>query len=102
MQIADKTSTLDAVHGDLWKSLRKNMSPTFTSGKLKGMLAPMGEVIDKFLVHIGKAAETKEAVEVKPLFEGTAYEHRLGSYLFAYTTVLVYRHRKSASLRFFI
>ena len=63
-------ATLDVTKGDLWKSLRKTMSPTFTSGKLKGMLDPMGEVIDTFLAHVDKAAEKGSTVTVKSLFEG--------------------------------
>ncbi len=63
-------STLDISKGDLWRSLRKNMSPTFTSGKLKGMMDPMGTVIDRFLAHIDKAAEKGTGVAIKTLFEG--------------------------------
>lgn len=61
---------MDIISGARWKSLRKNLSPTFTSGKLKGMLEPMNETIDRFLVHIRRAAENKSQVSVKPLFEG--------------------------------
>ncbi len=48
------------------------MSPTFTSGKLKGMMDPMGAVIDRFLAHIDKAAEKGTGVAIKTLFEGNA------------------------------
>jgi cytochrome P450 len=61
---------LDIAHGDVWKSLRKNMSPTFTSGKLKGMLEPMSGIVDKFLEHIKTSSTKGEDVEVKPLFQG--------------------------------
>jgi cytochrome P450 len=56
--------------GVVWKSLRKNMSPTFTSGKLKGMLEPISGVVDKFLEHVEKNATKGDDVEVKPLFQG--------------------------------
>jgi hypothetical protein len=66
--------TLDGSVGEIWKSLRKSMSPTFTSGKLKGMLEPMGGTIDKMIEHVRKEAAKGGEVEVKPLFEGEQKE----------------------------
>ena len=54
----------------MWKNLRKNMSPTFTSGKLKAMMEPMTEVIDRFMVHLHKMAGEGNEVEVKPILQG--------------------------------
>jgi hypothetical protein len=46
------------------------MSPTFTSGKLKGMLKPISGTVDNFLEHVEKIAGKEEDVNVKPLFQG--------------------------------
>ena len=61
---------MDLSEGIVWKNLRKNMSPTFTSGKLKGMMEPMTEVIDRFMGQLEKMAEDGKEVEVKPILQG--------------------------------
>ena len=48
----DKYLTLDISGGEQWKSLRKFLSPTFTSGKLKGMIEPIEKLVDKLIDHI--------------------------------------------------
>ena len=69
-QLTDKVSTLDVTNGKQWKALRKNVSPAFSSGKLKAMLAPIGDVVNRFLVHVGEKADKGSAVPVKPMLEG--------------------------------
>ena len=69
-QLEEEITTLDASAGVVWKNLRKNMSPTFTSGKLKGMMEPMTEVIDRFMGHLDKMAGEGKEVEVKPILQG--------------------------------
>ena len=65
---------MDASEGVVWRNLRKNMSPTFTSGKLKGMMEPMTEVIDRFVGHLEKMAEDGKEVEIKPILQGEDWE----------------------------
>ena len=72
-QLAEEITTLDASEGVVWRNLRKNMSPTFTSGKLKGMMEPMTEVIDRFVGHLERMAEDGKEVEVKPILQGQDY-----------------------------
>jgi len=66
--------TLDASEGIVWKNLRKNMSPTFTSGKLKGMMEPMTAVIERFMGYLEEKAGEDTEVEVKPMFQGLALD----------------------------
>ena len=73
-QLDEEITTLDASEGVVWRNLRKNMSPTFTSGKLKGMMEPMTEVIDRFVDHLEKMAEDGKEVEIKPILQGEDWE----------------------------
>jgi cytochrome P450 family 6 len=73
--------TLDASRGEIWRSLRKILSPTFTSGKLKSMLEPIDEVADNLVKHLEKLANDKN-VNVKPIYQtftletiGESYSH---------------------------
>ncbi len=47
LQLDDKHKTLDLSTGSTWRVLRKNLSPTFTSGNLKRMVRPIDKVTDK-------------------------------------------------------
>jgi cytochrome P450 len=42
---------------ETWKSIRKSLSPTFTSGKLKGMLDHMGTVADNMMECLREKAK---------------------------------------------
>ena len=50
------------------------MSPTFTTGKIKGMLAPMAGTIDKMIAHLDRTARRDSLVNIKPIFEGMAMD----------------------------
>ena len=60
--------TLDASRGEIWRSLRKILSPTFTSGKLKSMLEPIDEVADNLVKHLEKLTSERN-VNVKPIYQ---------------------------------
>ena len=70
--MADAHTTLDAAKGDTWRVLRKNMSPAFSSGKLKGMMEPMESVCNDMTDFIkeeilnGKCQDR----DVKEIFTG--------------------------------
>ena len=65
----DSMKTIDLAQGEEWENLRKIMSPTFSSGKLKSMVAPITDVTNKamnYLDHLDKG----EPVEMKKFFQG--------------------------------
>lgn len=53
--------------GQDWKSLRAKLTPTFTSGKLKGMLPTIIQIAENLKRQLVTAAENNEIVEVKEL-----------------------------------
>ena len=44
----------DISKGEIWRALRKNLSPTFATGKLKTMLKPMDFVAEKLVETVAK------------------------------------------------
>lgn len=61
------SETLFALPGKRWKNLRSKLSPTFTSGKLKGMFSTIlevGENLEKYLVPL---ANRSEVVDMKDI-----------------------------------
>jgi len=69
-----KLRTLDASNGEEWRDLRKGLSPTFTSGKIKGMLGLLGGSIDNMIEHLEEITETNNLVEVKNTFQAMALD----------------------------
>ncbi len=61
---------MDISKGETWKALRKNLSPTFSSGKLKGMMEPMSGVADRMMEHIDSLVTKNPVVDVKDVFQG--------------------------------
>ncbi|XP_059085586.1 probable cytochrome P450 6d4, partial [Tigriopus californicus] len=53
---------------------RKNMSPTFSSGKLKGMMEPISEIADDMIQYLNDQIPKNPDVNVKELFQGFALE----------------------------
>ena len=65
----DNKITLDLSGGEQWKALRKVLSPTFTSGKLKSMLEPMHKVVDNLIKHIEEETEKNPVIAVKGMYQ---------------------------------
>nr|APH81393.1 cytochrome P450 CYP3027C1 [Tigriopus kingsejongensis] len=70
----DKRTTLDICRGDQWRALRKNLSPVFSSGKLKLMIEPMGRVTDQMVDYMDELLVDKKEVDVKRVFSALALE----------------------------
>ena len=51
-KVPSKYLSLDSSGVDEWKPLRKFLSPTFTTGKLKGMIQPMEHEVDQLIAHL--------------------------------------------------
>ena len=56
--------------GDTWRALRKMMTPTFTSGKLKGMLQPVEGIADQAINHLEEQVKVNSEIDLKPLLQG--------------------------------
>ena len=46
------------------------MTPTFTSGKLKGMLQPVEGIADQAINHLEEQVKTNPEIDMKPLIQG--------------------------------
>ncbi len=71
-QLDDKYTTLDLSRGEAWRVLRKSLSPTFTSGKLKSMLEPMSTVADMSVEYLGQYMQEKSnrEISIKEVLQG--------------------------------
>lgn len=61
------TGNLFNMNGDKWKSLRAQLTPTFTTGKLKAMFSTLvhcGDSLNKFM---DKAADTEKTLEMREI-----------------------------------
>ena len=70
----DKKITLDLAGGEQWKALRKVLSPTFTSGKLKSMMEPMESTVENLLEHIEKEIQKDPVLTVKEIYQSFALD----------------------------
>ena len=68
--IPDNQKTLDLAAGDEWRALRKILSPTFTTGKLKGMLEPMDVLADRTIEYLAIKCKNQDKIDVKPYIAG--------------------------------
>ena len=68
--IPDNQKTLDLASGDEWRALRKILSPTFTTGKLKGMLEPMDVLADRTIEYLAIKSKNQDKIDVKPYILG--------------------------------
>lgn len=58
---------LFAIGGDKWRNLRRKLTPTFTSGKMKGMfhtIAECGSLLEKVF---RKEIQKKEPIDIKDI-----------------------------------
>ena len=60
--------------GDTWRALRKMLSPTFTSGKLKGMMEPIEEIADDTIDLLMDKSQTQPEMNMKPILQGFALD----------------------------
>jgi len=74
MELPDNQMTLDVSGGDTWRALRKLLSPTFTTGKMKGMLEPMDKLADRTIEYLSERAKTQKKIDVKPVIQGFALD----------------------------
>ena len=78
LQIPEEASTLDVIWGEKWRSLRKSLSPIFSSGKLKGMMEPMSDEVDKYIEVLERECKKGKPVVIKNHLEGTDCVHGTG------------------------
>lgn len=51
------SANLFTLKGQTWRTLRAKLTPSFTSGKLKGMFGTVDDVADKLVKHLQKQLE---------------------------------------------
>ena len=57
-----------------FQDLRKGLSPTFTSGKIKGMLELLEGGINPMLDHLEEVTEKDTLVEIKDVYQKMALD----------------------------
>ena len=66
--------TKNNFRGETWKTLRKLLSPTFTSGKLKSMIDPIDTLADNAIDHLKGLSKGNATFNIKPLLQGFALD----------------------------
>uniref|UniRef100_A0A1B6H802 Cytochrome P450 n=1 Tax=Homalodisca liturata TaxID=320908 RepID=A0A1B6H802_9HEMI len=61
------SGNLFSLRGDVWRNLRNKLTPTFTTGKLKGMLEQICKSGDDLLSEIEKNTKSNKAADLKKL-----------------------------------
>lgn len=59
------SGTLFFVQGERWTTLRKKLSPAFTSGKMKFMYPTLLNVCDRLVAHLSEVIQVENDIEVK-------------------------------------
>ena len=70
LKVTDASSTLDVIWGEKWKNLRRNMSPIFSSGKLKGMMEPIAEEMEKYIDILEEKCKMGKPINIKKEITG--------------------------------
>uniref|UniRef100_A0A1B6IGB6 Cytochrome P450 n=1 Tax=Homalodisca liturata TaxID=320908 RepID=A0A1B6IGB6_9HEMI len=60
------SANLFALHGDVWRSTRNKVTPTFSSGKIKGMLSIIVQCANQVVRYVDMLND--QIVEFQPLF----------------------------------
>merc|ERR1712038_1066459 len=66
--------SLDLTNGQEWKDLRKGLSPTFTSSKIKGMLDLLDGGVNQMIDHLELVTKKDSLVNVKDVFQKMALD----------------------------
>lgn len=61
------SGNLFALPGEAWKTLRNQLTPVFTSGKLKGMFPTLKTVGDELVKHMKPLAEKNQEIDIRDL-----------------------------------
>ena len=69
-----KFKNLTEANGAEWRDLRKGLSPTFSSGKIKGMLELISGAVDNMIDHLETVTQDNPAVMVKNTFQSMALD----------------------------
>jgi len=64
-----KMRTLEQANGQEWKDLRKGLSPTFSSGKIKGMLDLLDGGVNQMISHLEEVTKKESMVDIKDIFQ---------------------------------
>jgi len=64
-----KMRTLEQANGQEWKDLRKGLSPTFSSGKIKGMLDLLDGGVNQMITHLEEVTKKDSVVDIKDVFQ---------------------------------
>jgi len=68
----DKHLGVFDAQGEKWKLMRKALTPTFTSGKLKKMLQPIENVGQALVDHLNENYVPGKTVDMKPIMQNVA------------------------------
>lgn len=69
-----KFRNLAEANGAEWRDLRKGLSPTFSSGKIKGMLNLIHGCVDNMVSYLESATKENPSVMVKKTFQSMALD----------------------------
>ena len=71
-------------HRSSTQDLRKGLSPTFSSGKIKGMLDLLDGGVNQMITHLEEVTKKDSMVDVKDVFQKMALDVIARSYYTSY------------------
>lgn len=66
---SENKQTIDLSRGEKWRALRKALSPTFTSGKLKAMLDLIESSVKNLINQLDKEVKVDPEINLKKVFQ---------------------------------